>query len=185
MTKVLIIAGDAVEALELFYPYFRLKEEGFEVDVAAPSKKTLYTVVHDFEPGVETYTEKPGYRFGWVTKSFKEVNPEEYDGLVIPGGRAPEYIRTYPELEGVVKHFFEEGKPVAAICHGPLVLAAYNLVKGRKMTAYMVLKSDIENSGGTYVDEEVVVDGNLVTSRAWPDNPAWMREFIRLLKDRD
>ncbi len=182
MTKVLIIAGDAVEALELFYPYFRLKEEGFEVDVAAPSKKVLYTVVHDFEPGVETYTEKPGYRFGWVAKSFKEVNPEEYDGLVIPGGRAPEYIRTYPELEGIVKHFFEKGKPVAAICHGPLVLAAYGLVKGRKMTAYMVLKSDIENSGGTYEDKEVVVDGNLVTSRAWPDNPAWMREFIKLLK---
>jgi len=182
LVKVLIVAGDAVEAQEIFYPYYRMKEEGFEVKVAAPSKKEILTVVHDFEPGVETYTEKPGYRFRWVDLSFKEVKPEEYDGLIIPGGRAPEYIRTYPELKSVVEHFFKANKPVAAICHGPLVLTAYGLVKGRKMTAYMVLKSDIEAAGATYLDQEVVVDGNLVTSRAWPDNPAWMREFIKLLR---
>ncbi|HDM23670.1 peptidase [archaeon] len=182
--KVLIIAGDAVEAQELFYPYWRLKEEGIEVHVAVPNKKVIHTVVHDFEPGIETYTEKPGYRFieDWDMKSFKEVNPMEYNGLIIPGGRAPEYIRTYPELENIVKHFFETGKPVAAICHGPLVLLAYGLVKGRTLTAYMVLKPDIEQAGGKYVDKEVVVDGNLVTSRAWPDLPAFMREFLKLLK---
>lgn len=181
--KVLIIAGDGVEAQEIFYPYYRLKEEGFEIAVAAPSKKeALFTVVHDFEPGWETYTEKPGYRFLWVDHAFKDVKPEEFDGLVIPGGRAPEYIRTYPELEGIVRHFFEANKPVAAICHGPLVLTAYGLLKGRKATSYVAVKPDVERAGAEYVDAEVVVDGNLVTSRAWPDLPAFMREFIKLLK---
>jgi protease I len=182
LVRVLIVAGDAVEAQELFYPYYRLREEGYDVEVAAPSKKTLYTVVHDFEPGIETYTEKSGYRFGWVKLSFEEVRPEEYDGLVIPGGRAPEYIRTSPHLKEIVKHFFDRNKPVAAICHGPLVLTAYGLVGGRKLTAYSVLKADIEGSGGAFLDQEVVVDENLVTSRAWPDLPAFMREFIKLLK---
>ena len=184
MVKVLIAVGDAVEAQEIFYPYYRLKEEGFDVKVAAPSKKPLFTVVHDFEPGIETYTEKPGYRFGWVDLPFEEVKPEDYDGLIIPGGRAPEYIRTSPYFPRIVKHFFEKNKPVAAICHGPLVLTAYGLVKGRKLTAYGVLKADMERSGGTFLDQEVVVDGNLVTSRAWPDLPAFMREFMNLLRKR-
>jgi len=182
LVKVLIIAGDAVEAQELFYPYYRLREEGFEVHVAAPLKKALHTVVHDFEDGIQTYTEKPGYRFVWVNLSFREVKPEEYDGLVIPGGRAPEYIRTDPHLKGIVEHFFKKNKPVAAICHGPLVLTAYGLVKGRRLTAYGVLKADVEGGGGLFIDQEVVVDGNLVTSRAWPDLPSWMREFIQLLR---
>lgn len=180
--KVLILAGDCAEAQELFFPYYRLKEEGFEVRVAAPSKKKLHTVVHDFVEGVETYVEYPGYGFPWVDMSFREVRAEEFDGALIPGGRAPEYIRTYPELEPIVKHFVEKGKPVAAICHGPLVLAAYGLLKGRRVTAYKVLKSDMEMAGAEFVDAEVVVDGNLVTSRAWPDLPAWLREFIKLLK---
>ncbi|MGC9051354.1 DJ-1/PfpI family protein [Pyrobaculum sp.] len=184
--KVLIIGGDAVEALEIFYPYFRLKEEGFEVHVAAPSKKTLKTVVHDFEQGWETYTEKPGYNFPWVEKPLSDVKPEEYDGLVIPGGRMPEYVRVAAseDVKRIVRHFFERNKPVAAICHGPLILAAAGVVKGRKMTSYIAVRPEVENNGGTWVDQEVVVDGNLVTSRAWPDNPAWMREFIKLLKTR-
>ncbi len=185
MTKrVLIVAGDAVEAQELFYPYWRLKEEGFEVHVAAPTKKTLMTVVHDFEPGWETYTEKPGYRFGWVDKEFKEVNPKEYDGLVIPGGRAPEYIRLDPDLERIVKHFMEAKKPVAAICHGPLLLTGYKLINpGMKMTSYVAVSPDVKAHGAEYLDQEVVVHENLVTARAWPDLPAWMREFIKMLKD--
>ena len=184
MTKrVLIVAGDAVEAQELFYPYWRLKEEGFEVHVAAPTKKTLMTVVHDFEPGWETYTEKPGYRFGWVDKEFKEVNPEEYDGLVIPGGRAPEYIRLNPDLERIVRHFMDAKKPVAAICHGPLLLTGYGMVKpGMRMTSYVAVSPDIKAQGAEYLDQEVVVHENLITARAWPDLPAWMREFIRMLK---
>lgn len=184
--KILIIAGDAVEALEIFYPYYRLKEEGWDVDVAAPTKKDLRTVVHDFEPGWETYSEKPGYLFKWVTKTLAEVKPEEYDGLVIPGGRMPEYVRVVAseDVKRIVRHFFEAGKPVAAICHAPQILAAAGVVKGRRMTSYIAVKPEVENNGGIWVDQEVVVDGNLVTSRAWPDNPAWMREFIKLVKAR-
>ncbi|MEM2442713.1 MAG: DJ-1/PfpI family protein [Candidatus Bathyarchaeia archaeon] len=181
LPKVLIIAGDGVEAQEIFYPFWRLKEAALDVVVAAPSKKTLFTVVHDFEPGWETYTEKSGYRFGWVDLSFKDVRPEEFDGLVIPGGRAPEYIRICPELEPIVRHFFEKNKPVAAICHGPLVIAGYGLAKGRKMTCYMAVAQDLKQAGAEYIDQEVVVDGNLVTSRAWPDLPAFMREFLKIL----
>lgn len=181
--RILIIGGDAVEALEIFYPYFRLREEGWDVDVAAPTRKTLRTVVHDFEDW-ETYTEKPGYRFPWVSRSLAETDPAQYDGLVIPGGRMPEYVRVVAEesLRKIVSHFMENRKPVAAICHGPLVLAAFGYVRGRRMTSYIAVKPEIVNSGGTWVDEEVVVDDNLVTSRAWPDNPAWMREFIKLVK---
>jgi len=183
MPKVLIVAGDAVEAQELFYPYWRLKEAGIEAVVAAPTKKeALFTVVHDFEPGWETYTEKPGYRFIWIDSSFKEVKPEEFDGLIIPGGRAPEFIRTYKELESIIKHFLDSGKPVAAICHGPLVIAGYGLAKGRKMTCYMAVAPDLRQAGAEYIDEDVVVDKNLITSRAWPDPPAFMREFLKLLK---
>jgi len=139
-------------------------------------------VVHERETGIETYTEKPGYRFAWVDKEFKETNPEEYDWLIVPGGRSPEYIRTYREMEKIVKHFFEKNKPVAAICHGPLVLTAYGLVKGRNLTSHGTLKLDIEVMGGKFEDREVVVDRNLVTSRAWYDLPTFMREFLKLLK---
>ncbi|MFB6490097.1 MAG: DJ-1/PfpI family protein [Thermoproteus sp. AZ2] len=184
--KILIVAGDAVEAQEIFYPYYRLKEEGWDVDVAAPTKKPLRTVVHDFEQGWETYSEKPGYFFPWVTKSLSEVKPEEYDGLVIPGGRMPEYVRVVAadDVKRIVRHFFEAGKPVAAICHAPQILAAAGVIKGRRMTSYIAVRPEVENNGGIWVDQEVVIDGNLVTSRAWPDNPAWMREFIKLVKAR-
>lgn len=181
MAKVLIITGDAAESLEVMYPYQRLKEEGYEVHIAAPTKKVIQAVVHDFEPGFDTYTEKPGYRIP-ADLAFKDVKPEEYDGLVIPGGRAPEWIRNDEALPAVVKHFFDTGKPVAAICHAGLVLAAYGLIKGKTVTAYPALKADMEAAGAKFVDQEVVVDGKLVTSRAWPDHPAFMREFIKLLK---
>lgn len=114
--------------------------------------------------------------------AYKDVKPEEFDGLIIPGGRAPEYMRTHQELEPIVKHFFETSKPIAAICHGPLVIGGYGLAQGRKMTCYMAVAPDLKQAGAKYVDQEVVVDGNLVTSRAWPDLPAFMREFLKLLK---
>jgi len=179
--KVLIVTGDAGEALEIMYPYQRLKEEGYEVDIAAPSAKTLQSVVHDFEPGFDTYTEKLGYRVE-AKLAFKKVKPQDYAGLVIPGGRAPEYIRNDENLQKIVRHFFEANKPVAAICHAGLILATMGLLRGRTVTAYPALKSDMEAAGATFKDEEVVVDRNLVTSRAWPDHPAFMREFLRLLK---
>ena len=181
MPRVLIVAGDAVEAHEVFYPYWRLREQGIEVHVAAPSRRPIRTVIHDREEGWDTYTERPGYVFRWVDMEFAEVRPEEFDGLIIPGGRAPEHIRLSPDLERIVRHFFEAGKPVGAICHGPLVLTAYGLVRGRRLTCTSLAAPDVRAAGGEYVNREVVVDGNLVTSRAWPDLPAFMREFLRLL----
>ncbi|MFD3006185.1 DJ-1/PfpI family protein [Thermus tengchongensis] len=179
--KVLLLAGDAAEALETMYPLQRLKEEGFTVHVAAPKKKVFQTVVHDFEPHMDTYTEKPGYRVS-ADLAFSEVDPQTYDGLYITGGRAPEWIRNEAGALDIVRHFFEAEKPVGTLCHGPLVLIAAGVVKGRKLAAYWALKPDVEVAGGTFVDQEVVVDGNLVTGRAWPDNPAILREFIHLLR---
>lgn len=181
--RVLIITGDAAESLEVMYPYQRLREEGYEVHIAAPSKKKLHFVVHDFEPGFDTYTEKPGY--SWPADvAFSEVRPEDYAALVIPGGRAPEYIRNDKDCQRIVRHFFEREKPVAHLCHAPLVLAAAGVLKGRRTAAYPALEPDIQSAGAQFVDSEAVVDGAMVSARAWPDHPAWMGAFIRLLRQK-
>ncbi|MEJ7619686.1 MAG: DJ-1/PfpI family protein [Aquificaceae bacterium] len=181
MKKVLILTGDAAEALEVFYPLYRLREEGYDVKVATPGRRVLQTVVHDMEPNVmETYTEKLGYKLE-VDMNLKDVNPEEFDALFLPGGRAPEYVRTHQKALDIVRHFFEKNKPVATLCHGPQLLVAAGVVKGRRVSAFFVLKPDIEMAGGEYVDG-VVVDGNLVSGRAWPDLPEIMREFLKLLR---
>ena len=179
--KVLILTGDAAESLEVMYPYQRLREEGYEVHIAAPSKKKLRFVVHDFEPGYDTYTEKPGYSWD-ADIAFADVTPSDYAALVIPGGRAPEYIRNDSACQKIVHHFFEKQKPVAQLCHAGLVLAACGVLKGRRTAAYPALESDIKAAGADFVDSEAVVDGTMVSARAWPDHPAWMREFVRLLK---
>ena len=179
--KVLILAGDAAESLEVMYPYQRLREEGYEVSIAAPNKKKLHFVVHDFEPGYDTYTEKPGYSWD-ADLAFRDVVPADYAALVIPGGRAPEYIRNNPDCQRIVRHFFDKDKPVAHLCHAPLVLAAAGVLKGRRTAAYPALEPDIQAAGATFVDAEVVIDGTMISARAWPDHPAWMREFIRLLQ---
>ncbi len=183
MPRILILGGDAAEALEILYPYFSLREEGWEVHVAADKKDALHTVVHDFEPGWNTYTEKPGYLWR-ADLTYDEVDPGDYDGLVIPGGRLPEYIRLNPKVVEIVRHFMENNKPIAAICHAPLVLLAADSgwLRGKRMTSYVAVKPDVVNAGAVWVDEPVVVDGNLVTSRAWPDNPVWMKEFKKLFK---
>lgn len=181
--KVLIVTGDAVEALEVYYPYYRVLEEGYEAVIASPKKKLLRTVVHDFE-GWDTYTEKPGYQLD-SHLSFAEVRPEEYKGLIIPGGRAPEYIRLDPHLPAILKHFFETGKPVGAICHAVLVLSILKdsgYFAGRTMTAYTACRPDVEALGARYADATLHVDGNLVTGHAWPDLPGFMREFMKLLR---
>ncbi|AZK94314.1 MULTISPECIES: DJ-1/PfpI family protein [Streptomyces] len=182
-TKVLIVTGDAAESLEVLYPYQRLLEEGYEVHIAAPTKKTLRFVVHDFEEGYDTYTEKPGYTWP-ADLAFSEVAPADYAAVVIPGGRAPEYLRNDPELRKIVKAFFDADKPVAQICHGPLLTAAVGGLEGRRVTAYPALEPDMQAAGGSFQDTEAVVDGTLVSSRAWPDHPAWMREFLKLLRSR-
>jgi len=181
MKKVLILTGDAGEALEVMYPLQRFQEEGFAVTVAAPKKGVVKTVVHDFEPGFGTYTEKPGYRVE-ATAGFGEVNPAEYDALYLPGGRAPEWIRNEPGAIEIVRHFFEAGKPVGGICHAALILAAAGVLKGRTVTAYPALKPDVELAGATFRDEPVVEDGNLVTARAWPDHPYILRAFLQKLR---
>src|SRR5437588_331124 len=136
--KILMVAGDAAESLEVLYPYQRLQEEGYEVQIAAPSKKKLHFVVHDFEPGYDTYTEKPGYSWD-ADLAFKDVKPDDYVALVIPGGRAPEYIRNDADLQKIIRHFFQREKPVAQLCHAPLALAAAGVLKGRKSAAYPAL----------------------------------------------
>jgi protease I len=183
MPKVLMLTGDAAESLEVMYPYQRLLEEGYEVDIAAPSKKKLQFVVHDFVEGYDTYTEKPGYTWD-ADLSFAEVDPSAYAAVVIPGGRAPEYIRNDPDFERIVQHFFTEEKPVAQLCHAPLARASVGVLEGRRTAAYPALQPDVEAVGAEYVDGAGVVDGVMVSARAWPDHPAWMREFIRLLRER-
>jgi protease I len=180
---ILMITGDAGEGLEIYYVKHRLEEEGWRLDVAALEKRAIQTVVHDFEPGFTTYTEKPGYRIE-ADLAIAEVRPEAYDGLVLPGGRAPEYLRNRPEVLVIARHFLDANKPIAAICHGPLIVAATGSMRSRTMTCYPELEPDVRAAGGQFVDREVVVDDNLITARAWPDNGPWMREFIRLLKSR-
>jgi protease I len=175
MPTVLILTGDAAESLEVMYPYQRLKEEGYEVHIAAPSKKKLRFVVHDFEPGYDTYTEKPGYSWD-ADVAFSNVNVADYAALVIPGGRAPEYIRNNSDCQKIVRHFFEQQKPVAQLCHAGLVLAAAGVLNGRRTAAYPELEPDIKAAGAEFVNSEAVVDGMMVSARAWPDHPAWMRE---------
>lgn len=179
--KVLILTGDMAESLEVMYPYQRLREEGYDVRIAAPTKKKLQFVVHDFEPGCETYTEKPGYTWD-ADLAFADVNPPDYAAVVIPGGRAPEYIRNDANFSRIIRHFFEAQKPVAQLCHAPLALATAGVLRGRRTAAYPALESDVRMAGAEYVNSEVVVDGAMVSARAWPDHPVWMREFVKLLK---
>jgi protease I len=183
MPKVLIVTGDAAESLEVLYPYQRLLEEGYQVDIAAPSVKKLQFVVHDFVDGFDTYTEKLGYTWP-ADVAFADVNPADYVALVIPGGRAPEYIRNDPDLQRIVRHFMEGDLPVAQLCHGPLVLAAAGTLNGRRSAAYPALAPDVAAAGAEFVDGAAVVDGQMVSGRAWPDHPAWMREFIQILRSK-
>lgn len=181
MARVLILTGDAAEELDSMYPVFRLREGGHEAVVAAPTTRPVKLVVHDFEPGCDAYTEKPGHLLP-VDLAFGDVNPEEYDALVIPGGRAPEYIRTDPDVARIVRHFFGRGLPVGTICHGPQVPAALGLLRGRTTAAYPPLKTDLEHAGAVFVDGPDVVDGNMVSCRGWPDLPEWSRAFMRVLE---
>ncbi|XVS61525.1 DJ-1/PfpI family protein [Actinosynnema sp. CA-299493] len=181
MARVLVLTADAAEELDSMYPVFRLREGGHEAVVAAPTTRAVKLVVHDFEPGWDAYTEKPG-RLLPVDLAFGDVDPEEYGGLVIPGGRAPEYIRTDPDVARVVRHFFERELPVGTICHGPQVPAALGLLRGRRTASFPPLRADMEQAGATFVDEPDVVDGAMVSCRGWPDLPLWSRAFMGVLE---
>ena len=185
--KILMIVGDYVEDYEAMVPYQMMLMVGHSVDVVSPGKQSgdcVKTAVHDFE-GDQTYSEKRGHNFA-ITADFAQIKAEDYDGLVIPGGRAPEYLRLNKKVLDIVKYFAQENKPIAAICHGPQILVSADVLKGKKCTAYIALKPDVEMAGGVFVEpndsaSNAVVDGNLVTSPAWPGHPEWMREFLKLL----
>ena len=185
MKKVLFLTGDFTEDYETMVPFQMLEMVGYEVHAVCPDKKagdTIKTAIHDFE-GDQTYSEKPGHNFS-LNYSFKDVNVKDYSGLVIAGGRAPEYLRLNAKVLEIVKHFFAEDKPVAAICHGIQILTAAGVVKGRKLTAYPAVGPEVTLAGGEFQNIPVngaFVDGNLVTSPAWPAHPAFIREFLKIM----
>ncbi|MFO0870776.1 MAG: DJ-1/PfpI family protein [Pirellulales bacterium] len=185
--RVLMIVGDYVEDYEAMVPYQMLLMLGHQVDTVCPGKEpgdTVATAVHDFE-GEQTYSEKRGHRFR-ITASFASVNVTDYAGLVIPGGRAPEYLRLNPQVLEIVRQFDARRRPIAAICHGAQLLAAAGVLRGRHCSAYPACQPEVELAGGTYVPaaptfDNAHVDGHLVTAPAWPAHPAWMRAFAALL----
>jgi protease I len=178
--RVLIAIGEFSEALETYYMVYRLKEAGAVPVVASLTVKRLQLVVHDFEEGYESYTEKPGYQIP-VDMSYNQVVPETFQGLLVPGGRGPEEIRLNKDLNKIVTYFMEKNLPVGAMCHGVMVIYTAVSIKGRPLTAYQGIKPDIELLGGKYLDQEVVVDKSLVTSRGWPDLPPFMAKYMELL----
>ncbi len=185
--KILMLVGDYVEDYEVMVPYQMLLMVGHDVDAVCPDKKageTVATAIHDFE-GEQTYSEKRGHNFR-LNAEFDAVRPEDYDALVLPGGRAPEYLRLNPRVIEIVQHFASANKPIAAICHGPQILSAAGVVEGRTCCAYPAVRPDLEQAGSKWVDpnetfDNAHVDGNLVTAPAWPAHPAWMREFLKVL----
>lgn len=185
-TRVLLLAGDFVEDYEIMVPFQTLMTVGILVDAVCPNKKAgdrIRTAIHDFE-GDQTYSEKPGHNFT-LNADFATIRIDDYDGLLIPGGRAPEYLRLIPRVLEIVREFDAGKKPIAAICHGIQILTAAGIVKGRSLTCYPACSPEIALSGGLYVPtamDGVLVDGNIVTSPAWPAHPSFCREFLNLLR---
>ncbi len=188
--KILMLVGDFVEDYEAMVPFQILTMVGHSVDTVCPGKKpgeSVRTAIHDFE-GDQTYSEKPGHRFP-VTADFDQVNVADYDALVVPGGRAPEYLRLNDRLIEIVREFSAAGKPIASICHGQQILVTAGVVSGKLCTAYPAVKPDIVQAGGRWgeVNEtfsNAYVDGGLVTAPAWPAHPEWMRKFLEVLGSR-
>ena len=185
MKKILFLTGDFTEDYETMVPFQMLEMVGYEVHAVCPGKNkgdSIKTAIHDFE-GDQTYSEKPGHNF-MLNYSFDAVKVDDYIGLVIAGGRAPEYLRLNQKILEIVKYFFKNNLPVAAICHGIQILTAANVVRGRKLTAYPAVGPEVTLAGGEFQDIPVngaYVDGNLVTSPAWPAHPAFIREFLKVL----
>jgi protease I len=185
MRKILQLVGDFAEDYEVMVPFQALLAVGHTVHAVCPGKASgekIRTAIHDFE-GDQTYTEKRGHDFT-LNATFADVRPEEYDALVISGGRAPEYLRLDEKVLAIVRHFFEEDKPVAAVCHGAQILTAADVVTGRKVSAYPAVAPEVRLAGGEYADigiDQAVTDGNLVTAPAWPAHPAWIAQFLQVL----
>ncbi|MDX1587122.1 MAG: DJ-1/PfpI family protein [Balneolaceae bacterium] len=183
--NILMLVGDFGEDYEIMVPFQALQMVGHTVHAVCPGKKsgdTVKTAIHDFE-GDQTYTEKPGHNFS-LNATFGKVDPADYDALVISGGRAPEYLRREEGVLDMVRHFFDENKPVAAVCHGLQILSAADVIEGRTLTAYPACGPEMQAAGAIYKDvdvTEVVVDGKLVTSPAWPGHPKWLAAFLEVL----
>jgi protease I len=183
--KILMLAGDFVEDYELMVPFQSLQIAGHKVDVICPGKKSgdkIKTAIHDFE-GDQTYTEKRGHNFT-LNATFSEIKAQDYDALVIPGGRAPEYLRLNQELLAIVKHFDEAKKPIASLCHGAQILAAAGVVKGRKISAYPACGPEVTIAGGEFVSlplDAAITDRNYVTGPVWTAHVEWLRQFLKVL----
>ena len=183
--KILMLVGDYVEDYEVMVPFQALQAVGHTVHAVCPDKKagdTVRTAVHDFE-GDQTYSEKPGHNFQ-LNATFADIDEAAYDALVIPGGRAPEYIRLNERVLEMVRHFAGEDKPIATICHGAQLLAAAGVLQGKRCSAYPAVGPDVDRAGGSYMDIAVTdayVDGNLVSAPAWPAHPAWIAKFLDVL----
>ncbi|SSC67168.1 DJ-1/PfpI family protein [Ciceribacter selenitireducens] len=183
--KILMITGDFAEDYETMVPFQTLLACGYVVHAVCPGKKagqTIATSIHDFE-GDQTYTEKRGHNFA-LNATFADIKASDYDALLIPGGRAPEYLRLDPEVIAAVKHFFDADKPVAAVCHGAQILAAARVLEGRTCSAYPACRPEVELAGGTYAEiaiDAAFTDGKLVTAPAWPAHPAWLKQFMAVL----
>ncbi len=178
--KVLLIVGDASETLDTLYPYYRLQEEGFEPVVAAPEARVYQMVMHEVKPGWTITKEWEGYTIR-AEIAFRDVNPDDYLGIFFSGGRAPEYLREDQRLLAITRHFFEQNKPIASVCHGVEIPARAGCVKGRRMATVAKCRFDLEVCGGIYVDEPCVVDGNLVSGRTYHDNGRYLRPWIEML----
>ena len=183
--KILFLTGDYAEDYETMVPFQMLLMVGHEVHAVCPDKKAgdkVFTAIHDFE-GAQTYSEKPGHLFA-LNYNFDDVKVEDYDGLYIAGGRAPEYLRLNKKIIAIAQHFAQANKPLAAVCHGIQILTAADAVKGKKLTAYYAVQPEVEAAGGTYVNvpaDQAVTDGNLTTSPAWPGHPALIASFLKML----
>lgn len=183
--NILMLVGDYVEDYEVMVPFQALLMVGHAVHAVCPGKNSgdhVRTAIHDFE-GDQTYSEKRGHNFA-LNATFDQVKPEEYDALVLPGGRAPEYIRLNPRVIEIVRHFSKANKPIAAICHAAQILAAAGVLQGKKCSAYPAVGPDVTQAGGTFVNlgmTEAIADGNLVSAPAWPAHPAWLAKFLVVL----
>ncbi len=183
--KILMICGDYCEDYETMVPFQALLAVGHTVHAVCPDKRAgdaIKTAIHDFE-GAQTYSEKPGHNFA-LNATFAEVQASSYDALLLPGGRGPEYLRTYPAVVNAVKHFFDAKKPVAAICHAAQLLAGADVLQGRTCSAYPACRVEVERAGGTFAEiaiDAAYTDGNLVTAPAWPAHPAWISQFLTVL----
>jgi len=181
--KVLICIGEFSEGLETYYMVYRLMEEEIEPVVVGPAAKRLLLVVHDFDPQYTNYVEYKGYGIE-AQRTYQDIRPADYAGLLIPGGRGPEQIRQIKEAVELVGYFLDKNLPIGAMCHGPQMVWAARPVKGRTMTCYTGIRADLELAGAKFVDAPVVVDGNLITSRGWPDLPQFMPAFLKLLAQK-